>query len=132
MHVKIKYHLNYLKQKVRKYAPKLGHVIFPTTFIFYFFCQNKRQKILTAIIKNRHMVSVETLEQLDLNVILGKTEGYVAQDLENLISRAIHSHTLKQGKAAYIQVPLQLNSKETFRCTYMYMYVCHLEKQELY
>lgn len=78
------------------------------------------------------MVSVETLEQLDLNVILGKTEGYVAQDLENLISRAIHSHTLKQGKAAYIQVPLQLNSKETFRCTYMYMYVCHLEKQELY
>ena len=78
------------------------------------------------------MVSVETLEQLDLNVILGKTEGYVAQDLENLIRRAIHSHTHKQGKAAYIQGPLQLNFKETFTCTYMYMYVCHLEKQELY
>lgn len=78
------------------------------------------------------MVSVDTLEQLDLNVILGKTEGYVAQDLENLISRAIHSHTLKQGRATYIQVPLQLNSKETFICTYMYIYVCHVVKQELY
>lgn len=44
------------------------------------------------------MVSLQTLQQLDLNVILGKTEGYVAQDLENLVSRAIHSHTIQQGK----------------------------------
>ena len=70
------------------------------------------------------MVSVDTLEQLDLNVILGKTEGYVAQDLENLISRAIHSHTLKQGRATYTQVPLQLSSKETFICTYTNVCTC--------
>lgn len=44
------------------------------------------------------MVSLQTLQQLDLNVILGKTEGYVAQDLKNLVSRAIHSHTIQQGK----------------------------------
>ena len=44
------------------------------------------------------MVSQQTLEELDLNVILGRTEGYVAQDLENLVSRAIHAHTIKQGR----------------------------------
>nr|XP_011433976.2 peroxisome biogenesis factor 1 [Crassostrea gigas] len=62
--------------------------------------KNKRQEIFTAIIKNRHMVSLQTLQQLDLNVILGKTEGYVAQDLENLVSRAIHSHTIQQDRSS--------------------------------
>ncbi|XP_062571147.1 peroxisomal ATPase PEX1-like [Saccostrea cucullata] len=60
--------------------------------------KKKRQEIFRAIIRNRHMVSQQTLEELDLNVILGRTEGYVAQDLENLVSRAIHAHTIKQER----------------------------------
>lgn len=73
------------------------HAVFHT---FSLSLQRKRQEIFTAIIRNRHMVSHQTLEQLDLNVILGRTEGYVAQDLENLVSRAIHAHTIMQGRDA--------------------------------
>lgn len=48
--------------------------------------------------KTKSMVSEKALESLDLDFLGQRTEGYVARDLEHIISRAVHAHILKQGR----------------------------------
>jgi hypothetical protein len=48
--------------------------------------------------KSKSMVTGEALNKLDLDNLGQRTEGYVARDLEHIISRAVHAHILKQGR----------------------------------
>jgi hypothetical protein len=50
--------------------------------------------VLRAIVENRSVVSRDTLPQLDWEWLMGRTEGYLARDLEHLVSRAIHAQVL--------------------------------------
>lgn len=44
------------------------------------------------------MVTKEALAKLDLDQLGQRTEGFVARDLEHIVSRAVHAHILKQGR----------------------------------
>lgn len=54
--------------------------------------KDKRKEILKTIIRTR--VSEATLDKMDWDWLLSKTEGFVAKDLDTLVSRAIHAYTL--------------------------------------
>ncbi|XP_033760557.1 peroxisome biogenesis factor 1-like [Pecten maximus] len=54
--------------------------------------KEKRKDILKTIIRTR--VSEATLDKIEWDWLLCKTEGFVAKDLDTLVSRAIHAYTL--------------------------------------
>ncbi|OWF49208.1 peroxisome biogenesis factor 1-like [Mizuhopecten yessoensis] len=61
--------------------------------------KEKRKDVLKTIIRTR--VSEATLDKLDWDWLLCKTEGFVAKDLDTLVSRAIHASTLHGRKDVF-------------------------------
>lgn len=59
--------------------------------------KKRRRQILTSIINSRDVISPNTLNKIDLDWLQCRTEGYVASDLMNLVSRALHAYWIKHG-----------------------------------
>lgn len=66
--------------------------------------KDTRQKILTSILRNHTAVSKTTEKSLNWELMKKRTEGYVAKDMENIVSRALHQHILRKcrGKATAV------------------------------
>ncbi|KAL4220096.1 Peroxisome biosynthesis protein pex1 [Mactra antiquata] len=75
---------------------------------------NKAQRtdILEKIMKTKSMVTEKALTNLDLDQLSQRTEGYVARDLENIISRAVHAHILAQGRAIQDDIALDVTQED--------------------
>ena len=43
------------------------------------------------------------MNKLDLDGLAQRTEGFVARDLEKVLSRAVHAHLLRQGRGKVVQ-----------------------------
>lgn len=61
--------------------------------------KGQRKEILKTILTSRSLVKEEKLDDLDLDQLAHRTEGYVARDLENVVNRAIHAYIFKQGRS---------------------------------
>lgn len=72
----------------------------------------QRKEILQTIMKCKSMVSEKALQSLDLDLLGQRTEGYVARDLEHIISRAVHAHILRQGRAVQDDNELDLSQND--------------------
>ncbi|CAG2229645.1 PEX1 [Mytilus edulis] len=72
----------------------------------------RRRKIITSIIKSRPVINPVTLDKVDLDWLQCRTEGYVASDLMNLVSRALHAHWLKYGYGGDTEHGITLYTEE--------------------
>ncbi|XP_045201588.2 peroxisomal ATPase PEX1-like [Mercenaria mercenaria] len=74
--------------------------------------KTQRKEILDTILRSKSMVTEKALASLNLDLLGQRTEGFVARDLEFIISRAVHAHILTQGRAVQDDVELDLTQND--------------------
>ena len=58
---------------------------------------------MSAMLKSKLSVTEGCMNKLDLDGLAQRTEGFVARDLEKVLSRAVHAHLLRQGRGKVVQ-----------------------------
>ena len=76
--------------------------------------QEQRKEILVKILNNKVSISDSAMNDLDLDSIALKTEGFVARDLVNIVNRAIHAYILANGPGNFSLNIVKYTHRETF------------------
>ena len=50
--------------------------------------------ILKSVLLNKPIVNAQCIDDLDLDSLASRTEGYVPSDLDMVVERAIHAHRM--------------------------------------
>ncbi|XP_071509592.1 peroxisomal ATPase PEX1-like [Diadema antillarum] len=81
-----------------------------------------RVSILSSVIHSKVEVSLQTLNQIDLNALSGQMDGYVAADLVTITERAVHAGSAREIAQGQRSAPVtpsqdgQSPSKEILLC----------------
>ena len=74
------------------------NIICPTLNKHLPFCiQGQRSIILQCLLTRKTVVVPSCVRDLDLAAMAAKTEGFVARDLEYIVSRAIHANLMAKA-----------------------------------
>lgn len=81
------------------------------SFPWFLFWQEQRKEILIKITSKKVSISESAMKDLDLDAIAQRTEGYLARDLVNVVSRAVHAYILANGPGIFFSSTFCLHTR---------------------